>query len=613
MAQSVIGALRVTLGLDSRQFSRGLQQAGSSAQRIGRQMQVIGAAVTAVGTGLAIAISGQLTAIDELGETAQKIGVPVEALSQLQHAAKLSGLSMDGLQTSLTRLGQNMAQNEYAFRNLGISVRDANGQMRPVLDVFMEVSDLMAAMPDGAEKTALAMQLMGRGGSEMIPLMNGGSEAIRQMMEEANALGLTISEETAKAAGDFSDNMDRIKAAGSGILLQVTANLAPFLADLSDRLVEVSGFFQTLSPQVQEFISIMAGLTVVIGPVLIALGLLAATIGAPAIGLVAVITAVLAAVIAFWDELIYAKGVIQQFITDGIDRVKTAMSDLADTMRDKAQQAVEWVKEKFEELVAYFQALPERFIEFGRNIITGLWTGLQEAWDSFQPAEWLKGKAAELVNVLPEWMRMRSPSRVMYDQGQNIVAGLELGLRDGMQGPIDALNELGAAMAQTIDENAIERGKDEMVDFFTSILTGAKSAKDALADLLLQMAEVQIQKGLLGLFDAVPALGNVAGLLGSALTIPSFAGGGYTGSGMMRGGLDGIGGSLAMVHPNELIIPEKMMAGMGGGTININLTGVSGDDAVRRAVQQGVTQGLAAYDRSLPSRVRQISGDPRAI
>jgi hypothetical protein len=69
-----------------------------------------------------------------------------------------------------------------------------------------------------------------------------------------------------------------------------------------------------------------------------------------------------------------------------------------------------------------------------------------------------------------------------------------------------------------------------------------------------------------------------------------------------------------MLHPRETIIDHtKSSRGAGGGTININLTGVSGDDAIRRAVQQGVTQGLAAYDRSLPSRVRQISGDPRAI
>jgi TP901 family phage tail tape measure protein len=614
VATSVIGALRVSLGLDATQFSRGLRQAESSMQRLGRQMQIVGAAVSAVGTGVALAIRGQLNAIDELGKTAQMIGVPVEALSQLEHAANLSGVSMDGLRTSLTRLGVNMTQNERGFASLGIAVRDADGQMRPVIDVMMEISDRLAAMPDGAEKTALAVQLMGRSAGEMIPLMNDGSEAIRQMMQEADQLGLTVSASSAAAAEQFNDNMDRIRAAATGIFRQIAENLSPYLADLSERLVELSGWFRDLSPEVQEFISVMAGLTFALGPVLIVIGGLVALLGAPVIGLIAVVVAVTAAIVAFWEELVWLKDVIAGLISDGIEYLKEGFSSLSDVMRDRAQQAVEWVREKFEELVTYFTELPARFVEFGRNIIQGLWQGLQEAWESFQPVEWLKSKAQELLNVLPEWARMQSPSRVMREQGENLIAGLDIGIRSTMQRPIDAMRELATALTAVISPENLKAGADAFSDLFMSIIDGSKSAGEALSDLLKRMAEVQIQKGFLGLASSGGALSGFFGLLGSALQLPSFDGGGRTGSGPRSGGLDGLGGMLAMLHPNETIIPDSQMDRMGGQVqVVVRFDNGSFVADVER-ISGGVTaQVVSAYDRQLPGRVRNIAGDRRRV
>jgi hypothetical protein len=180
----------------------------------------------------------------------------------------------------------------------------------------------------------------------------------------------------------------------------------------------------------------------------------------------------------------------------------------------------------------------------------------------------------------------------------------------------------------------------DITNSFVDIATGAKTTAEAFADMLDQMARDLLNSGIQTLLEQAfaPILGGttssggglLGGLLGglggglfggpapgsgnSILGLPSADGGGYTGFGPRSGGLDGRGGFLAMLHPRETIIDHtKSSRGAGGGTININLTGVSGDDAIRRAVQQGVTQGLAAYDRSLPSRVRQISGDPRAI
>ena len=642
MATSVIGALRVSLGLDATQFSRGLRQAESSMQRLGRQMQIVGAAVSAVGTGVALAIRGQLQEMETLGEVAQQIGVPVEALSQLEYAAEQSGGSLEGLRNGLSRLGVNMVQNGASFEQFGISVRDAEGNIRPVIDVMMDVADRMAEMPDGAEKTAMAMSLMGRGSAEMIPILTDGSDALRQMMAEADSLGLTVSQESSVAAGMFNDNMDRIKETARGFTRQIAENLAPELGQLSEWLVDLSTSFGELDPKIQDAIATFAGISVALGPALLAIGGLVLLFGAPVFGLIALITFVVAGIITFREEIrefvkdlptfseaweiiksdfqnlkTYIVDLIEngiQLLRDQIANLGEKMYEMAFAMEDAAKNGVEWVKAKFQELIDWFVTLPAQFIEYGRNIIIGLANGLKAAWEEYNPVTWLKGKAQEMLNVLPEWARMQSPSRVMREQGENLIAGLDIGIRSTLQGPIDAMHELAAAMGQVIDEGDIDRGIKRITDLFTSIWTGAQSAKDALSELLMQMAEVQIQKGLLGLFDAVPILGTAAGMLGDALEIPSFDGGGRTGSGPRSGGLDGLGGMLAMLHPNETIIPDSMMGSMGGQVEVV----VRVDNGNIRAEIEHVSAGMAAravsqYDNRLPSRVRQIRADPRAI
>ena len=90
MASSVIGALRVNLGLDSAQFSKGAKQAQTTSQKLSSNLKKIGAAASAVGGGVALAVRGQLNAADQLGKSAQQLGLPVEQLSQLQFAASVS-------------------------------------------------------------------------------------------------------------------------------------------------------------------------------------------------------------------------------------------------------------------------------------------------------------------------------------------------------------------------------------------------------------------------------------------------------------------------------------------------------------------------------------------
>ena len=111
--------------------------------------------------------------------------------------------------------------------------------------------------------------------------------------------------------------------------------------------------------------------------------------------------------------------------------------------------------------------------------------------------------------------------------------------------------EEAARRMRQVEDNG-RRGADAIADIFGSVLDGTKSAKEAIADLLMEMAKVQMRNAIIGMAGSGGFLGKVFGAIGGSLT-PSFDGGGYTGNGARSGGLDGKGGFMAMVHPRETI------------------------------------------------------------
>lgn len=249
---AVIGALRVTLGLDSAQFEDGLKSAqgnlGKFGGTLGKTLNTLSNSVE-IFTGKFIdGIAKALDAADEMGKAAQKFGVPIEQLSALGYAADLAGVSMDGLGTGLRKLAQNMddaatggmSRGAEAFQRLGIAVRNADGSMRSQSEVLADVAAKFEKMPDGAQKTAMAMAMFGKSGADLIPLLNQGRDGLAEMTAEAAKLGQIISRETAVSAENFNDNLRRLKLAQEGVYLQITASLAPSLEYLSKELVDAA-------------------------------------------------------------------------------------------------------------------------------------------------------------------------------------------------------------------------------------------------------------------------------------------------------------------------------------------------------------------------------------
>ncbi|MDB5540523.1 MAG: hypothetical protein JWQ89_2250 [Devosia sp.] len=254
-----IGSLRVSLGLDSAQFQVGLKQSQGALSKFGIQLtlgvETIGRALGRMARAFPDAIKGAIDHADELGKASQKIGMSVEALSRLEYAAKLSDVELEGLTTGLRKFSQVVVQAAgnsqsgpaQVFAALGISIKDAAGNLRANDAIFADVADKLSRLEDGALKTSIAMQLFGKSGAELIPLLNSGRAGLNEAAAAADRLGITISTKTAKAAERFNDTLTVIGAILQGVTNKVMEGALPALQNLADFLA--SPAFQQAAQQ----------------------------------------------------------------------------------------------------------------------------------------------------------------------------------------------------------------------------------------------------------------------------------------------------------------------------------------------------------------------------
>ncbi len=170
------------------------------------RMAVVGAAAI---TGLAVAST---RASDEQGKLADEIGDSVENIDALQFALERSGGSADGMTSSLRSLSIRAAEaargvgsGVEAFGLLGISATNSNGDLKKSSDLMLEVSQRFQGL-NKSQQIDLADKL---GLSDSIRLLQQGPAAIRELTDEARALGVTTAEDAA-AAAEFQDGLTNI-------------------------------------------------------------------------------------------------------------------------------------------------------------------------------------------------------------------------------------------------------------------------------------------------------------------------------------------------------------------------------------------------------------------
>ena len=235
-------------------FEAGMKRAGAAAasatDRIRRTLGEVGpglaaglgAGATAAAGALAFGLKGAIDRADQLAEASERLGLTTEQFTALGFAAQFSGIESSKFEAAIRGFNSRIEKTEPLLKALGIATRDAaTGAFRPSTDIIRELGDTFAALPPGIEESQLAAELFGtRLGGQMIPLLNRGTQGIRDMEDRAHALGGVLRTDTAQAAGAFKDELDELQVVMNGALLDLIPQATEALRGFGDLIKDPS-------------------------------------------------------------------------------------------------------------------------------------------------------------------------------------------------------------------------------------------------------------------------------------------------------------------------------------------------------------------------------------
>jgi hypothetical protein len=534
-------------------------------------MPALGAALSA--GGFSAMIKGTIDAADNLNDLSQRIGIGIKDLGGWTLAANQSGTSIESVAKGVKGLSTYMVEHSDKLRAAGITATDANGAM-------VQLADLFASMPDGVEKTALAVQLFGKAGMDMIPMLNQGSRGLAEAQEKAAEYGQRMAE-LAPDADRFNDQIAEMALHSKALGINVTQYVIGPLNNMAEALNNLASGGAKAEKQ-------MAWL---------------ADHGHP-----------IAKAVMAWSGVFKSMG-LGETRSQGYTGPKnaaglpaseeelfSAATDAYEAQRGSRARAA-GLLDKSKAGSAGAAAKYKR----GFDPEADFWFAVEEAQrkaaKATMDANDKEMEALEKKRIAMEEMaeKRMETNRIEMEGEEAIRESLEKTSKVGKDGFVDLTNAIeswGNKAADTFAEFAVT-GKASFGDLVNSMLMDiARLQAKQMLDPITKGASSWLSGALSGSFGGLFGGGGSAGGewdFGPAapdMSGFSFAGGGYTGGGSRSGGLDGQGGFMAMLHPQETVIDHARGGGSGAPNVAVNIINQSGQPVT------GKQQGAPSFDGS---------------
>jgi hypothetical protein len=459
-------------------LSKTFNTAGKNAGKFGKDGSKALGGIAAAGAGLAgigvaaAAFAGKsIGAFQQVGGESLKLqrymGGTIEDASRLGHVAAMTGIDSESMAKSMGVLSKNLVANSAVAKGLGVSYRDANGDMLPMTEILPQLADKFAGMEAGPEKTALALKLFGKQGMNMLPMLNKGAEGIKALTAESDALGTTLTDKDAQAVKDATLNKRKMSESVKGLQIAIGKNLLPivqrFVTWMTTKVVpaikNVVGFLEqnkqivttvaaVLVPLIGglfAFVKVMQVVAALTKAWAVAQGILnSAFLANPltwvVIGIVALVAAIviaykrsetfrnivqgaLAAVGAAFEVLKTAAGNSLAWIKRNWDKIVNALRytpigayltlvwESFKLVRDNIGGAVDWVIEKWNRLVAFFKTFGTAVSLVMGNVVDALTYPFKVAFNLISKA-W-NATIGGLTFSIPEWVKFTSPAAAL--------------------------------------------------------------------------------------------------------------------------------------------------------------------------------------------------------
>lgn len=447
-----------------------MQEAGEKISGVGQKLMPVSAAAGALLAAMGKLGLSAVQSADELNTLAKQTGISTEELQKMQYASDLVDVSLESITGAVRKMKAKMDPANETFQQLGVSVTDADGQLRDATSVFYDTIAALSQVSNETERDQLAMELFGKSADELAGIIDDGGAALREYGKEAEDLGLILSQDTLDALNETNDTVDRMKATFRGAFGKLGATIATTFAPAVEKAAELAkklaDRIANLSPEQVQLISKIAGVAAALAPVLVIGGKLVSGVGkvltlapkiATAVKLVTAVVnpiplliaaAVAAAVAAgiwlynHWEEVkAWAQGVAAA-VSEKWNALKDAVVNAVQALRDKAAAAWDAVKQTVTKAVAnIYSAVVAKFNAIkatASNVWNGIKTSVTSAFDSAKAA--ISTTASTIYSsVISKFNAIRSVAGGIWTGIKNSVSSAINGARDAVSSAIDKI------------------------------------------------------------------------------------------------------------------------------------------------------------------------------
>ncbi len=243
MSASAIEAGKAFLKLlvDDTDFRKGFQGAQRQLEHFGKSVLAVGASIGAAGASITAPFLESLHIFSEVGEQldkmSQRTGITVEALSELKFAAIQSGSDLESFEVSIRKMQKALGAAEnggfeaaQAFTTIGLSISELQG-LSPDKQ-FEKIAEAIGLINDPTQRAAAAIAIFGKTGTSILPMI----ENLAELRQQARDLGITMDENTAKAASRLHEALNALKQQFAAISIAIASAVSPQVSALSETI-----------------------------------------------------------------------------------------------------------------------------------------------------------------------------------------------------------------------------------------------------------------------------------------------------------------------------------------------------------------------------------------
>lgn len=441
-------------------------------------------AASAIGDTAKEMITGAAEYGDTIDKMSQKMGMSSDAYQEWDFVLQHCGASIESLKPAMKTLATAAESGSDAFAQLGISQEQIAGMSQEQL--FDATIAGLQNVTDETQRTYLAGKLLGRGATELGPLLNTSADDVADMRAQVHDLGGVMGSDAVKAAAAYQDSLQNMQYAFSGLKNNISGELLPTLTLIMDGITKMlTGGGDEVAAAVGDLVVSLSGQLTAQAPRMMSValtfiaalvtGLLSALpdlmgaeielVGALLLGLAdqlpGIITAAMSALLGIVDTitspesitlliqaamqlmLALARGLITAIpqLIDAVPGIITNLVEsfyamlpeiigvgieiviaLASGLVSNTGHIIAAVPRLVETIVRGFLACIKSYWSIGKSIVDGIRKGITEQWQR------LKTDVSNLFTGLVDWIKkllgIHSPSRVFAAIGQNMAAGI---------------------------------------------------------------------------------------------------------------------------------------------------------------------------------------------